>query len=120
MSRAFPFWFCPNLLKYVDQVDKLPVDSDELIALIAPRPVYITAAQDDQWADPHGMFMAAVAAGPVYKLLKAEGLGTDQMPALNQPIMHTIAFHLREGKHAVTAFDWDQFLAFADLHLRAH
>jgi hypothetical protein len=120
MSRNFPFWFCPNLLKYVGQVDKLPVDSDDLIALIAPRPVYITAAQEDQWADPHGMFMAAVAAGPVYKLLKAEGLGTDQMPALNQPIMHTIAFHIREGKHAVTAFDWDQFLAFADLHLRAH
>ena len=120
MSMAFPFWFCPNLLKYVDQVDKLPVDSDDLIASIAPRPVYITAAQDDQWADPRGMFMAAVAAGPVYKLLNAEGLETDQMPALNQPIMHTIAFHIREGKHAVTAFDWDQFLAFADLHLRAH
>jgi hypothetical protein len=120
MSRNFPYWFCPNLLKYVDQVDKLPVDSDELIALIAPRPVYITGAQEDQWADPHGMFMAAVAAGPVYKLLNAEGPGTDQMPALNQPIVHTIAFHIREGKHAVKAFDWDQFLAFADLHLRAH
>ncbi len=120
MSKAFPFWFCPNLLKYVGQVDKLPVDSNELIALIAPRPVYITAAQDDQWADPRGMFMAALAAGPVYKLLGAEGLGTDQMPPINQPIMHTIAFHIRDGKHAVTAFDWDQFLAFADLHLRAH
>ncbi|MGD0225819.1 MAG: acetylxylan esterase [Terriglobia bacterium] len=120
MSGAFPFWFCPNLWKYVGQVDKLPVDSDELIALIAPRPVYITSAEEDQWADPRGMFMAAVAAGPVYQLLHAEGLGTDQMPALNQPIMHTIAFHIRAGKHAVTAFDWDQFLAFADLHLRAH
>ena len=120
MSQVFPFWFCPNLLKYVNQVDKLPVDSDGLIALLAPRPVYITAAQEDQWADPRGMFMAAVAAGPVYKLLEAEGLETDQMPALNQPIMHTIAFHIREGKHAVTAFDWDQFLTFADLHLRAH
>jgi hypothetical protein len=120
MSRSFPFWFCPNLLNYVDKVDKLPVDSDELIALIAPRPVYITGAQEDQWADPHGMFLAAVAAGPVYKLLGAEGLGTDQMPALNQPIVHTIAFHVRDGKHAVTAFDWDRFLAFADQHLRAH
>jgi hypothetical protein len=119
MSVAFPFWFCPNLWKYVGQVDQLPVDSDELIALIAPRPVYITSAQEDQWADPRGMFMAAVAAGPVYQLLHAEGLGTDRMPDLNQPIMHTIAFHLRAGKHAVTAYDWDQFLAFADLHLRA-
>lgn len=120
MSKAFPFWFCPNLLNYVGRADQLPVDSDELIALLAPRPVYITSARDDQWADPHGMFMAAVAAGPVYKLLGAEGLGTDQMPALNQPIVHTIAFHIRDGKHAVTAFDWDQFLAFADEHLRSH
>jgi len=120
MSRAFPFWFCPNLFKYVDQVDKLPVDSDDLTALIAPRPVYITSAEDDQWADPRGMFMAAVAAGPVYKLLKAEDLGTDQMPGLNEPIMHTLAFHIRTGKHAVTAFDWDQFLTFADMHLKAY
>ncbi len=120
MSVAFPYWFCPNLFRYVDQVDKLPVDLDESIALIAPRPVYITSAVEDQWADPHGMFMAAVAAGPVYQLLKAESLGTEQMPPVNQPIMHTMAFHIRDGKHAVTAFDWDQFLAFADLHLRAH
>jgi hypothetical protein len=55
----------------------------------------------------------------VYRLLGGQDLGTDQMPPLNQPIMHTIAFHIREGKHAVTAFDWDQFLAFADTHLRA-
>jgi hypothetical protein len=120
LAQVFPYWFCANLLTYVDKTDQLPVDSHELIALIAPRPVYITGAEEDQWADPRGMFLAAVAAGPVYKLLKAEGLGTDQMPAINQPIMHTIAFHLRDGKHAVTAFDWDQFLAFADMHLRAH
>jgi hypothetical protein len=118
MSRIFPYWFCPNLFTYVDRVDKLPVDADELIALIAPRPVYINSAVEDQWADPRGMFMAAVAAGPVYKLLGAEGLGTDRMPPVNQPIMHTIAFHIRDGKHAVTAYDWDQFLTFADLHLR--
>jgi len=119
MKQVFPYWFCANLLQYAGKTDQIPVDSDELIALIAPRPVYITGAQDDQWADPHGMFMAAVAAGPVYKLLGKEGLETDQMPAINQPIMHTIAFHIRDGKHAVTAFDWDQFLAFADLYLRA-
>ncbi len=118
MKQVFPYWFCANLMQYSDKVDQLPVDSNELIALIAPRPVYITGAQEDQWADPHGMFMAAVAAGPVYKLLGAEGLGTDQMPSLNQPIMHTIGYHIRDGEHAVTAFDWDQFLSFADMHWR--
>jgi hypothetical protein len=120
MSRGYLYWFCPNLLSYVNQVDKIPIDSDDLIALIAPRPVYISGAQDDPLADPRGMFLAAVAATPVYKLLKTDGLGTDQMPAVNHPVMHTIAFHVRSGGHGVTAFDFDQYLSFADLHLRAY
>jgi (4-O-methyl)-D-glucuronate---lignin esterase len=116
---VFPYWFCTNFQKYADDSSKLPVDAHELIALSAPRPVYVTAAEDDKWADPRGEFLACVAAGPVYRLLGAQGLGTDQFPALNQPIMRTLGFHYRTGVHAVTAFDWDQFLAFADLHLRA-
>jgi len=114
----FPYWFCGNYRKFAENVDQLPVDAHELIALIAPRPVYITAAEEDRWADPKGEFLACVGAGPVYRLLGARDLGTDQMPALNQPIMHTIGYHYRTGKHEVTAFDWDQFLAFADMHLR--
>ncbi len=117
---VFPYWFCANFRQYADDPGKLPVDAHELIALSAPRPVYVTAAEDDKWADPRGEFLACVAAGPVYRLLGAEDLGTDQFPALNQPIMRTLAFHFRTGEHAVTAFDWDQFLAFADMHLRAH
>ena len=119
MMIHFPFWFCGNLKKYADHINDLPVDAHELIALEAPRPVYVTAAQEDQWADPRGMFLAEVAAGPVYRLLGAEGLGTDRMPGLNQPIQHTLAFHIRDGVHTVTEYDWDQFLKFADAHLRA-
>lgn len=115
---AFPYWFSGNFQKYRDHADQLPVDTHELIALIAPRPVYITGAEDDRWGDPKGEFLACVAAGPVYRLLGAQDLGASEMPPLNQPIMHTIAFHIRTGKHAVTAFDWDQFLTFADMHLR--
>jgi hypothetical protein len=114
---AFPYWFAGNFQKYDDHADQLPVDAHELIALIAPRPVYITGAEDDKWADPKGEFLACVGAGPVYKLLGAQDLGTDQMPPLNQPIIHTVAFHIRDGKHEVTAFDWDQFLTFADRNL---
>jgi hypothetical protein len=77
--------------------------------------VYITSAEQDLEADPKGMFLACVAAGPVYKLLGAQDLGTDQMPGLNQPVMHTLGFHYRTGKHEVTAYDWDQFLKFADV-----
>jgi len=119
LTDAFGYQFAASYKQYTDNPEKLPVDTHELIALIAPRPVYITGAEDDRWADPKGEFLAAVAAGPVYKLLGKQDLGTDQMPPLNSPIMHTIGYHYRSGKHEVTAFDWDQFLAFADMHLRA-
>jgi (4-O-methyl)-D-glucuronate---lignin esterase len=120
LTDRFPYQFSTNYKKFADHPDQLPVDTHELIALIAPRPVYITGAQDDQWADPKGEFLACVAAGPVYRLLRAQDLGTDQMPPLNQPVMRTIGFHYRDGKHAVTDFDWNQFLEFADMHLRSH
>ena len=116
---VFPYWFCGNYRKYAGHADQLPVDAHELIALNAPRPVYVTAAEDDKWADPRGEFLACVAAGPVYRLVGRQDLGTDQMPPLNRPIQHTLAFHYRTGKHAVTAFDWDQFMAFAERHLKA-
>jgi hypothetical protein len=116
---VFPYWFCSSFAKYADRADQLPVDTHELIALSAPRPVYVTGAEEDKWADPKGEFLACVGAGPVYRLLGAQDLGTDRMPPLNQPIMHTIGFHYRTGAHAVTAFDWDQFLTFADMHLHA-
>lgn len=84
--------------------------------LFVPRlwhkgPLYISGAEDDWWGDPKGEFLACAAAGPVYRLLGAQDFGTDQMPRVNQPIMHThtIAFHIRTGKHAVTELDWDRF-----------
>ena len=117
LMDAFPYWFADNLHKYADHVDQLPVDMHELIALLAPRPVYVTGAEDDRWADPKGEFLACVGAGPVYHLLGKQGLDTEQIPALNTPIQHTIAFHIRTGKHEVTEFDWDQFLLFADKYL---
>jgi hypothetical protein len=120
LMGAFPYWFAENLNQYVGHVDQLPIDMHELIALIAPRPVYVTGAEDDRWADPKGEFLACVGAGPVYRLLGKQDLGTDEMPALNHPIQHTIAFHIRTGKHEVTEFDWGQFLLFADKHFGAH
>ena len=118
LNDRFPFWFAANFARYAGHADQLPIDMHELIALIAPRPVYVTAGETDKWADPKGEFLACVAAGPVYRLLKADDLGTDQMPALDQPIMHAIAYHIHTGGHAITPFDWEQFLAFADKHLR--
>ena len=120
INAAFPWWFCANFKKFSNDVNALPVDQHELLALIAPRPVYIATAAGDLWADPRGMFLAGKAADPVYRLLGTDGLGAASMPGIGQPVMTTIGFHLRCGPHNVTAYDWDQFLNFADRHMKAH
>ena len=88
-----------------------------LIALIAPRPVYVASASLDPWADPNGEFLSAKAATSVYELYGEKGIEVDHQPAVNTPIHNMIGYHLREGKHNVTAYDWDQYIQFSNLHL---
>jgi len=113
-----PYWFCGRYAEYDEKENALPVDAHELIALIAPRPVYVASATEDLWADPHGEFLAAKNAQPVYQLLGLPGLGVDDMPAPDQPVGDTIGYHLRTGEHDITAFDWKQYLDFADRHFK--
>ena len=126
MIRHYHYWYCGNFAKYAGREDLLPFDQHELIALMAPRPVYLTSGSEDRWSDPRGEFLSAVAAARVYEFLglpglrTAEGsaLGPDDMPPVWQPRQGgLVGYHLRQGPHALTAWDWAKMLDFADRHL---
>jgi hypothetical protein len=114
----YPYQFCANYAKYADHVDQFPVDGHMLIALIAPRAVLLQTGDTDRWSDPKGEFLAAVAAGPVYRLLGKQGLDTETMPQANQPILHTIGYTMHSGGHGSMPTDWEQYFSFMRMHLQ--
>jgi len=111
-------WFCGNFIKYASTLtaNDLPVDAHELVALCAPRPVFISSGSpqvEGQWVDAKGMFLAGVHAGPVYKLLGRKDLGFTEFPALGTPLVNgDIAFRQHAGGHS-TGPNWSTWIAWA-------
>jgi len=101
INTNFPHWFCDNFLKYNDNENALPFDQHELLALIAPRPLYVASASEDLWADPTGEGLALEEAQKVYLLWGRKAI-------------EKTGRHIRPGKHDITSYDWERYLAFAD------
>ncbi len=120
INHNFPHWFCKNYSYYNRSAGSLPVDQHMLIALMVPRLVYVASASQDEWADPKGEFLSCVHASPVYELFGKTGLSKTKFPDPGSTIHGgRIGYHLREGDHDMTGWDWKQFLNYADRHWNA-
>jgi len=113
----FTHWFCPNYKQYADNEDMLPVDQHMLLALMAPRGVYVASAAEDLWADPKGQYLSLLEAQVAYNLYGIKHNFPTEMPEVNNQIIQSHAgFHNREGKHNMTSYDWQQFIKFANFY----
>jgi hypothetical protein len=118
MSIWLPRWLCRNAAKYAGKENEMPVDQHMLLACLAPRPLYVSNAKYDYWADNKGEWLATYHAAPVYKLYgsKIEFKSVEQ-PGVNQPIVKSdIGYHLRTGFHGLLLYDWERYMEFIEYH----
>lgn len=119
INKAFPHWFCTNYKSYGNRENEMPFDMHELMALIAPRALYIAAASDDLWADPKGQYLALYHSLPVYRLYDKSTQLPESMPPMNIPVSNNqVAYHVRDGEHNLTLKDWNFYLDHADAVLK--
>lgn len=116
ITKAFPHWFTSTYTSYAGKAADCPVDAHMLIALAAPRPIYIASASKDDWADQKGEFLSGKNASAVYALFGRVGLLETEQPAIDTPVGDYIGYHNRTGKHDITDYDWIQYLGFAKRH----
>jgi hypothetical protein len=119
INDAFPHWFCENYKKFNSREYELPVDQHMLLALIAPRLLYITSASEDIWADPESEFLSCTLAESVFNLFGLKGLRIGEIPGANSPVIgEHMAYHLREGGHNLTEYDWNCFMDYSDKYMK--
>jgi hypothetical protein len=118
INTSFPHWFCGNYKQFNDEPARLPFDQHELIALCAPRPVLVSAATEDLWANPSGQFHMVRLADPVYRLVAGEGSNVTEQPAPNTAPTSRLGYFIRPGKHEMNEIDWSAWLDFADRFLK--
>ena len=116
INDNFPHWFNENFKDYNDAEAQLPVDQHELIALMAPRPVFVASAEEDLWADPKGEFLSLKHAEPVYRLFGKNGLPVESVPVINRPVGYNMGYVIRNGEHDITNYNWEIYLDYADKH----
>ncbi len=113
MNNRFPRWTAVNFKKYTENESLLPFDQHMVLAMVAPRPLYVASASEDAWADPKNEFKSALLATEVYKLYGLKGINSPNFPELNMHVGATVSYHIRNGKHNILAYDWDQYISFA-------
>lgn len=115
INKGFPHWFCLNYRKFNNNENSMPVDMHMLMALIAPRALYVAAADEDLWGDPKGSYLSLYHSLPVYRLYNKKITLEKDVPPLNkQVISGNVGFHIREGEHNLKLYDWNMFMDFAD------
>ena len=118
INKNFPHWFNQNFKKYNNAEENLPLDQHMLLALIAPRLLYVASAEDDFWADPEGEFLALKAAEKAFHLYGYNFSLPDKLPPVNYPLQNVISYHIRTGPHDLKNYDWEIFLNAADKYLK--
>lgn len=119
INKSFPHWFCLNYRQYAKHQDTMPFDMHELLALIAPRALYVASASDDLWGDPKGQYLSLFHAVPVYQLYNKKVHLNETMPPLNTPVRSGhLAYHIRDGIHDLTLKDWNFYMDQADQVLK--
>lgn len=115
INTQFPHWFTAAYKAYNGRAEALPVDQHMLLALVAPRALYVASASDDLWADPRGEFLSLAASSPVFALWGDPPIAPDAMPPIDTPlVVGRRGYHVRTGEHDLTPYDWDRFADFAD------